>query len=894
MRLNLDDPVSMHLLMETAIGDSQDYEILSFEEVDALKKQLALLSNRIDSTRRKLVLESKLRDAASSISRLHSTNNRESVIGGPGNSPRRHRRSIMGSRGSNNDFLSKTDDELAASIRKCEDLAQELWTLEKRSQILQKRLLKHTAGVLQITHKGYLEKDITPASPESVPDFRNGRNGQEMPYILDGVDEFDDRSFYEALDTMLDLGNGDKSHPSEHPAQAFAHHTQSILETERRLEDLNQRLRDSILQASSRTQPLPELPIRPYEDDRDPVGALQEQLIYLENGLSIMQQDQHTVLHIAKKSAYATEERLEDLNTQLHGMVTRAGRDPNAEYPLPPELSGKNSEAQIKYLERGLDEVEQAIQRLTDVSIAKSSKTVALEEKSEQVETLLSGLWEIIRAGEEDSRKQPQACSEGPDDPQRSPSMQDDFTLQGFSAKVQALSARAKVLQEQKEILTKQVQQQRELNSKSDAEKDAQFSDLTLALDQSKKSLELREKEAKESRDEIVLLMGRLDAIQEEATLQGQQRAIDESNTLQAEKDARREIEEHLYAELQAKQDEYLKLESKLQEFRDDSGIANAETLAKLDDSESHIHELTSKLTAVNEDLEHRQTSEAETLASLDQAERHIHDLTVKLNALNNDLEHRQANDVETLAQLDQDERHIHDLTSKLAALNEDIKRRQTSEAILKHAVEQKNKELEEAHQEMHDLETQLVRLQTEVTVARAELDGAYGTRAQRAAEVTMNPAIQKELDGLTEKNSSLLTELASMKAYQKNLGEENTEMAQRVQVLQRELSETISEYEAMTKASIEFEKDREKLENAVDGLRERCESLETELSDEKVRWLGAKSPGASGGRDSHPPGTTSTMILKNEFKKMMRETRAENLKALRVSCFVGSRHSYS
>jgi len=31
-------------------------------------------------------------------------------------------------------------------------------------------------------------------------------------------------------------------------------------------------------------------------------------------------------------------------------------------------------------------------------------------------------------------------------------------------------------------------------------------------------------------------------------------------------------------------------------------------------------------------------------------------------------------------------------------------------------------------------------------------------------------------------------------------------------------------------------------------------------------------------------PGTTSTQVLKNEFKKMIRDTRAENMRALRVS----------
>ncbi len=54
----------MHLLMETAIGDSQSYDVLSFEEVDELKREYNFLDHRIEGTKRKLILETKLRDAA--------------------------------------------------------------------------------------------------------------------------------------------------------------------------------------------------------------------------------------------------------------------------------------------------------------------------------------------------------------------------------------------------------------------------------------------------------------------------------------------------------------------------------------------------------------------------------------------------------------------------------------------------------------------------------------------------------------------------------------------------------------------------------------------------------------------------------------------------------------
>ena len=76
-------------------------------------------------------------------------------------------------------------------------------------------------------------------------------------------------------------------------------------------------------------------------------------------------------------------------------------------------------------------------------------------------------------------------------------------------------------------------------------------------------------------------------------------------------------------------------------------------------------------------------------------------------------------------------------------------------------------------------------------------------------------------------------------------------------------------------------------LEVTIDKLREERENLEAQLSDEKVRWLGMKSPGVEGtSGGGNGMGNTSTTVLKNEFKKMMRDTRAESAKILRVCHF--------
>ena len=84
----------------------------------------------------------------------------------------------------------------------------------------------------------------------------------------------------------------------------------------------------------------------------------------------------------------------------------------------------------------------------------------------------------------------------------------------------------------------------------------------------------------------------------------------------------------------------------------------------------------------------------------------------------------------------------------------------------------------------------------------------------------------------------------------------------------------------------MEHEREREKLESVIESLRNKVEELDAQIQDDKIQNMGGglKSPGmmstvsgAAGERG------TSTTVLKNEFKKIVREIRAEHTKALKV-----------
>lgn len=714
------------------MGDSQQFQVLSFEEIEAIKKELALLATRIDGTKKKLAIETKLRDAAQSINRLQSPTSRESIGDGFRSSPGRHRRRTL-SRGSH-DLLVKTDDELSASVKKCEDLAQELWQQEKRSEHLQKKLLEHTAGVLQMTHKGTLEKGMGDRTPNFDSGFSSPRNSSQL---FNGQHEFDDRSFYSNLDSILDgqhgLANGTGS-------KEYEQQTQAILETEQRLKDLNRRLRDSIAEAGGRA-PNSQERAQQNGTSEGADNAILEHLNDLERGVSAIQHERDQAMEVSKRMKSDTCKTLEPLNRRVYDLIHRTSQEPSSQYPAPPQPNPDNLRAQTDFLNHGLQTIERDIGRVLADHQALASRSATHEDKVDQYDAVLSGLWEILIGEEADARKDDTSNERAPP--------KEVFSLQAFSSKIQSMFARTTDLREQKDILSRQIQQQRELNSKSDSQKDVQIQNLTRDLEQTKSLIGDHEERGR---------------------------------ALESERELRKQHENR-----------YLALET------DHLALQN----------------------------EHR-AAQATFEGQIQESDRTMQGLTLQAESLHQE---------------------------------RDQARRQLAE--LQNTLTTKSSELENVQGNTKDLEGELVRLQTEVTIARAELDGAYGTRAQRAAEVASQPALQSQVDELTAENQNL---------------------SQRMQVLQQELSETISDYETMTRNSIEYEREREQLENTIDKLRDRCEVIEADLSDEKVRWLGVKSPGSGGGRDSmEKERSTSTGVLKAEFKKMMRDTRMENLRALKV-----------
>ncbi|KAJ5138709.1 uncharacterized protein N7515_003557 [Penicillium bovifimosum] len=849
--LNANDPVAMYLLTETAIGDSANYEVLSFEEVEELKKEATLLSTRIEGTKRKLALETKLRDAAQSIGRLYSPPSPRSSgeYGTNGQNP--NRRSRIFGRSGISEALDKSDSELAVSQRRCEELAQELWKLEKRSQKINQRLLEHTAGVLQMTHKGLKKSPKNPAPHDSE----------------DSHDKFDDRSLYRTTDDLNEFG----VHGRIENNAAVAMNTEAMRATERQLEALSERMHDMMIRSNPGEfiDPPPQLSGGPV----NPTATVEAYVAYIANGMNniaLRTEDSHArdassvrAPEVIPEVEGAWKHQLAEINNRVQAIVDRFGLTRSPTLPPPPDVShGEGLEEQLSYLQAGVD----------------------------------------------------------------------------------GLDSRVDGLLEQKSILTTQIQQQRELNSKSDAERDAHIGDLTEQLTHVRRDLEVSEREGNAHRDELALVMEQLNAMRHNGSSQEEAKAAlvqaegevarlqSVVTSLHSEADARiNEVSEARDAQDQAEGEvkrlqHYIEEverenEARVVEISDarDRAEGEAKRLQLIIDSlqsgadakseeireaRDRAEEEAKRLQAVIVSMQHESDTRAlEASEARDHAEEEVKRLQIAIEALQNDNNTRGEDIQEALGRSENEVQRLqgvietlqNDSDSRLEEITGARDRAEQEVAQLEAAIQQirlqSDTRVQEAEEqraqsdqtatrlqnELTELEGEIVRVTTELTMVKAELDGAYGTRAERAAEVAADPSVQRENDALVTRNIELTEELAMLKS-QRGGGD----LQQRADTLEKELRETIDDYEAMTKASIEFEKERERFESFIDSLRDRCEQLETQLAEERISWMNLSSP-TSVGRDGASE-TTSTMVLKNEFKKMMRDTRNENMKILRVS----------
>ncbi|TKA78740.1 hypothetical protein B0A49_02977 [Cryomyces minteri] len=909
------DPVTMHLLLETALGDSQHYQILSFEQVESLKKEQSLLSARTEGVKRKLALESKVRDAAQSLNRLYAR--MPSRTDSTASSPKKQRKSLVIGRNNSNtsvstgsDTLGQTEDELAGATKRCDQLALELSGLELRARQIQGQLLRHTAGVLQMGYKGAFERQsgealfadgsatvsgghVSPFSTHSHADARTGH----APTV-DPANAFDDRSLYrtpEHLDGLMEVIGIDtvkqtfsrnlSSRRSFARSQGSRAGSQDAIELqdrrlatiEKRVGDLNNRLRELIIQANpERNHTYAKPPQSTTEDpEKLQVSSLEDELDYLDRGLFDLSKEQQHLQQIHKDQEHARqalEAHMENINDKLFGLVVGGETHNKLMFPTPPRVPHQGSDQHVLYTEKGISMLsrswEQVVHELRETREALEKSQSRIEEHRTQLdasrselkehraqlgeshslleesrakmvthadesfryETVLLGLWDTLLAGEEEARdsnlRRRQAtlaendsmCSPSTGS-ESSASIREEFSLAGFSAKVQHLCTRATSLAEQHDILKRQIKQQRELNSKSDAEKDAEV----VAVREKLETLNEQAQQAQHLRDELTNANARHAAAETEVGDMG--------------------------ATVLALMNRVEELTQGVKTLEQQQAVGADEICAK----EAQLAELESRIALL---------VPADDISNVHAREDMLADMEMKQDRITN-LE---------------------------AAKETADQRANTAEATCT----QLQAELATVHAETE-------RLQAAPTLARADLDGAHRSR-QRAADTAVNPEAQDELHELGAHDAALQQDVDVLRQQHATAAQKLQDARERVSMLESELRGTLAEFEDVTRAAVRAETERQGLETAVDALLERCEALEARSADERIQWMGYAAMlggprdsngvrGTNGNGDGNgggnggvmPKETISTRVLKNEFKKMMRESRAESLRMLRA-----------
>ncbi|KAI0202626.1 hypothetical protein F4808DRAFT_68164 [Astrocystis sublimbata] len=800
-QVDLKDSVQIHLLTETALFDSKEYVILSEDEVDDLKKQCQSLTQRIELTRSNLTIQSKYRDAAVSMTRLYSPTGRRPSLLDNGQSR-------------DDDGAREAEAERDAIQKKCEDLAAELWSLEQRLFEPQRKLLEHTAGILQHSHKTSKKSAASsrpplvngvPASPESMYTATNARNS--LDFLEDGF-VFDEASLYRSFDMTEILNSQSQQTPMGIPLKSPVREQnkqlveetdklrqeneqlrsdtevllaevedlrrqgsdqwKQITDTEQKLERFNHQLREVVVKADPNKNndydPVP-------AGQREPGGMLNSHLDYLENTLRVVDDTQGQGSGVASK--------LQSFSAQIQDILS------NVDSNHPPAPATEDADQHLEYIQHSFQRVDEHLQRNADVA----SSTSASKQQIEHTEAVLMGLWEIIQSGYADIRQRKQerqrARAEkglGPDEEDLSDTdftdVNESYSLTAFSSKIQWLYTQATRLGEQKIVLKRQIKQQRELNSKSDSEKDQQ----------------LHEKEA--------------------------------------------ELEE---------------------------------TNARLGRVELETDSVRAQLLHALEELEDLQHSRSNDSAAAEGSREELKQRDTKITSL--EAESRGMQD-----RLTATEASIVMITAQLQEAND-------AKATAEKAVEEKEKIIKGKEQELEEITGMVAELKMETAMAKAELDGAYGSRKERAAEaaalqnVSESTKLQMRVEALEKELEATANDLT-------DVVKQSLESEKKIGVLEDELDKTKAERNKIAEERERMSEDLDRqLHDATTGLEQRMEGEIARLRKEKEQVqdeLDNERLKAGNGMPS-PSGVSKTSYLTESYRVGLRAERKKYEEQLRA-----------
>lgn len=528
-------------------------------------------------------------------------------------------------------------------------------------------------------------------------------------------------------------------------------------------------------------------------------------------------------------------ERLEGFNEQFNQLLRETASHHSQDPPRIPDGAGRGIDEQLALLDHNIQFLRQY-----PPSAPQDPDSSRAAQELERTETILTTLWDMMATHDEEVRGQrmdQKQLADGynvdyPDSDDDDEGEFPDFTLSAFSSKAQKLLSKYMDLRRERDMLRERATQQERGVEEDMKMMQEDLENVNNQVGQLSSLLKQRE-------TDLATSNGKMQGIEEELIkrtieLEEVRAALSQRERQQEHENAKEELERQLLA-----------WEGRYQDMKEARDVAKVE------------------LETIKEETDGRLNVLEDEIATLKEA------------------------------------RKVSEEAHRIAA---------GQERLLQEELEEKKRGMEKMNQEIQELSSKVAELSTEVVMAKAELDMAYGSKSERAAATaearaaaaalerankqpqTIDPGLLSEIERLEAKNKEFVDEIVALK-NQRAEGANNEHLEKRCKTLQGELDDMCKDFENLTKQSIEAEQERIKLEQVVDMLKEKLEHVETALAEERVRLLGAPSRNASAADIRSPARnngeSTTVSVLRQEFKKMVRDMKADQARALRVRCFL-------
>ncbi|KAK6541306.1 hypothetical protein TWF694_008658 [Orbilia ellipsospora] len=878
--LNVDDDIALHLLIETAIFDSSSYEVLSHEEVDQIKREKTILDGRIEALKRKLLLETKVRDAAQSLSRLQAPKRTEGANSSP----------ISFSRGGSNNIVfdptAQASVELSSSIAKCSDISNDIRKIEIDSWQLQRRLLCHTSRVLAAAY--HTTRPRTQRSSTATQSLHSLQvaSGKIASQIGRGssLEDFDDRSLYRPASKYDGSPLIQPGQSKNGGSREISHSIGSAITPSRRVLAADHR---SLQQAQSVS------------------NALEPSLV--DQKLKNLNAKLQTILREMGHIATYPESPLDGI------AASRPNSEDGAKSRCPSDSPGSVFEQRIVFLDQGLEQVQNLVfNRPTKDSELNIREPVGMDEQH------LDRIWDILHTYNYELQIQEAQFARWTDDLLSQAALQSQHEIQHLlnrhsdPEKILDVEAESKHIKHLPQIIQSLVRRSLRLGDES-----------IKLREQLHRILAEKELEKQKSEDmkngyeqQIIGLTSSLSNTLNELSQVSSQHDTNVSNLRQENTKLQADFDNKDSIHLQ--QLEELKNRLSTQETEYDKAISKERQL------EEKISQVKEELSQTSRDLENK-------LMQLRTAERRNETQQECIDSLRGEIEEKEMviSDIQNKRLLDNQafedlnkrlqvrEDRIIELESAAPKQNTSIvDPRLDSDSYISQL--EASRAAEATHKaKVLELEDDVQQLVQEIEKLSAELEAADAASQQRIDEIkkqaaatlqaekgktqsAMDTSLLLELESLSKQNEELLKANVSLQAKLSEVdsvesGENEVEyrvLKENCERLQKELNDMLLDYERLVRASVDFEAERIRLEAQIDILQDKIEYLESNLADERIRMLGngspIKSPATQMNGMATPLSSTgdamNMSVLRAEFKKMVKDMRTEHSKALRVS----------